>query len=177
MQAWQRLALARTIFRDGQIVILDEPTSALDVRSEHLIRETLLELQSKMTIIVIAHRLSTLDTCSRIMVIQSGEIKAFDAPQQLVAVHPAPCRDVVQRAGVGAMHLQGIAITQFLDPLLGADNRQRTDQVLRVQGVAAHTCHSSGMSSAAMGATSNSRDAPSGSTTFTSTLVSSLPCP
>lgn len=79
----QRLCIARALIESPDILILDEPTSALDVRSEHLIRETLLQLRERMTIIVIAHRLSTLDMCSRIMVIQGGELKAFDTPQRL----------------------------------------------------------------------------------------------
>ena len=65
------------------MLILDEPTSALDVRSEHLIRETLLGLKERMTVIVIAHRLSTLDICDRIMVIQGGRLVAFDTPTEL----------------------------------------------------------------------------------------------
>lgn len=65
------------------VLILDEPTSALDVRSEHLIRQTLTELREHMTIIIVAHRLSTLDICDRIMVIQNGELQGFDTPAQL----------------------------------------------------------------------------------------------
>ena len=65
------------------VLILDEPTSALDVRSEHLIRQTLTKLRERMTVIIIAHRLSTLEICDRIMVIQDGELKAFDTPENL----------------------------------------------------------------------------------------------
>ena len=65
------------------VLILDEPTSSLDVRSESLIRETLSELSKKMTVIVIAHRMSTLEICDRIMVIQDGQLKAFDTPANL----------------------------------------------------------------------------------------------
>ena len=53
------------------------------MRSEHLVRETLLALKQRMTIIVVAHRLSTLDICDRIMVIQAGELKGFDTPANL----------------------------------------------------------------------------------------------
>ena len=65
------------------MLILDEPTSALDVRSEHLIRNTVLGLKERMTVIVIAHRLSTLTICDRIMVIKDGELKDFDTPDAL----------------------------------------------------------------------------------------------
>ncbi len=79
----QRLCIARALVEKPDVLILDEPTSALDVRSEHLIRSTLLELRSEMTVIIIAHRLSTLDICDRIMVIQGGELRGFDAPTVL----------------------------------------------------------------------------------------------
>ena len=79
----QRLCIARALVENPDVLILDEPTSALDVRSEHLIRSTLLELKDRMTVIVIAHRLSTLTICDRIMVISDGQLKAFDTPDAL----------------------------------------------------------------------------------------------
>jgi ATP-binding cassette subfamily B protein len=79
----QRLCIARALVEHPDVLILDEPTSALDVRSEHLIRSTLLGLKDRMTVIVIAHRLSTLTICDRIMVINDGELKDFDTPFHL----------------------------------------------------------------------------------------------
>ena len=79
----QRLIIARALVESPELLILDEPTSALDVRSESLIRETLDDLRETTTIIIIAHRLSTLGSCDRVMVIQDGELKAFDTPERL----------------------------------------------------------------------------------------------
>lgn len=79
----QRLCIARALVEQPDVLILDEPTSALDVQSEHLIRAMLLRLKERMTIVVIAHRLSTLDICDRIMVIQDGRLVAFDEPAAL----------------------------------------------------------------------------------------------
>lgn len=79
----QRLCIARALVEHPDVLILDEPTSALDVRSEHLIRSTLRGLKDRMTVIVIAHRLSTLAICDRIMVIKDGQLKDFDTPPQL----------------------------------------------------------------------------------------------
>lgn len=79
----QRLCIARALVDYPEVLILDEPTSALDVRSEHFIRETLLGLKHRMSVIVIAHRLSTLSICDRIMVIKDGQLKEFDTPGAL----------------------------------------------------------------------------------------------
>jgi ABC-type multidrug transport system fused ATPase/permease subunit len=79
----QRLVIARALVERPDVLVLDEPTSALDVRSEHLIRRTLDDLRAEMSIVIIAHRLSTLESCDRIMVILDGELKGFDTPDNL----------------------------------------------------------------------------------------------
>lgn len=79
----QRLCIARALVEEPDVLILDEPTSALDVRSEHLVRSTLLDLKDRMTVIIIAHRLTTLTICDRIMVIKDGQLKDFDTPVHL----------------------------------------------------------------------------------------------
>ena len=79
----QRLIIARALVEHPDVLILDEPTSSLDVRSEHLIRQSLEGLREHMTIIIIAHRLSTLDSCDRLMVINEGGLMGFDTPDNL----------------------------------------------------------------------------------------------
>jgi ABC-type multidrug transport system fused ATPase/permease subunit len=79
----QRVSIARALAGEPQLLIMDEPTSALDVRSESLIRQTLSELRGQVTVIIIAHRLSTLDICDRIMVIQGGRLRAMDSAASL----------------------------------------------------------------------------------------------
>ena len=79
----QRLCIARALVERPDVLILDEPTSALDPRSEHLLRGVLSRLAEQMTVIVIAHRLSTLEICDRIMVVQHGRMVGFDAPDRL----------------------------------------------------------------------------------------------
>lgn len=79
----QRLCIARALVEHPDVLILDEPTSALDVKSEHQVRSTLERLRASMTIVIIAHRLSTLDMCDRIMVIQDGQLMGFDSPDRL----------------------------------------------------------------------------------------------
>lgn len=79
----QRISIARALLRNPSILVLDEPTSALDMRSESLVHETFTDLKGSVTIFVIAHRLSTLNTCDRIMVMGDGRLQAFGAREAL----------------------------------------------------------------------------------------------
>jgi ABC-type multidrug transport system fused ATPase/permease subunit len=81
----QRISIARALLRRPAILVLDEPTSALDMRSESLVHETFTELREDVTIFVIAHRLSTLNTCDRIMVMNEGRLQAFGTRAELEA--------------------------------------------------------------------------------------------
>lgn len=81
----QRLAIARALIGQPELLVLDEPTSALDGESETLIRDTLGRLRGNVTVVIIAHRMSTLDLCDRIMVIEDGRVTGLDAPNALQA--------------------------------------------------------------------------------------------
>jgi ATP-binding cassette subfamily B protein/subfamily B ATP-binding cassette protein MsbA len=70
----QRITIARALLRDAPILILDEPTSALDVETEALVMEAIERLMEGRTTFIIAHRLSTVRRCDRIIVLRDGVI-------------------------------------------------------------------------------------------------------
>jgi ATP-binding cassette subfamily B protein len=70
----QRIAIARAILRDAPLLLLDEATSSLDADSETLVQQALERLTRGRTTIVIAHRLATVLSCDRILVLDHGRI-------------------------------------------------------------------------------------------------------
>jgi len=83
----QRLGIARALYLDPKILVLDEATSSLDAESEHEISKTIQGLKDKVTVIVIAHRLSTVINADQVIYMQDGSIVAqgtFDSLRDLV---------------------------------------------------------------------------------------------
>src|SRR5262249_45061433 len=66
-----------------EVLVLDEPTSALDPNTERLIQDSLNELKHELTLFIVAHRMSTLDACDRVMVIVDGRLEAFNTASAL----------------------------------------------------------------------------------------------
>lgn len=83
----QRLAIARALYRNPKILIFDEATSSLDLKTENEITEMLKEFKGKKTIIAIAHRLSTLKMCDRIVYLKNGEIVDTGTFKELSALY------------------------------------------------------------------------------------------
>ncbi|HYD08671.1 MAG TPA: ABC transporter ATP-binding protein, partial [Acidimicrobiales bacterium] len=98
----QRLGLARALACDPDLLVLDEPTSALDMRSESLIQETLDELAAEVTMVIVAHRMSTLARCSHILVLQDGRATAFGTPEE-VSASSAFYREAIAMTSSGTM--------------------------------------------------------------------------
>lgn len=88
----QRIAIARAILKDAPILILDEATSALDSESERLIQDALTKLMKGRTSIVVAHRLSTIASLDRIVVLDHGKI-----------VEQGPHKTLLEQKGIYAM--------------------------------------------------------------------------
>jgi ATP-binding cassette subfamily B protein len=81
----QRIAIARAILKDPRILVLDEATSALDAESEHLVQEALERLMVGRTVLVIAHRLSTVKDADTVVVLEAGRIAESGTHAELLA--------------------------------------------------------------------------------------------
>jgi ABC-type multidrug transport system fused ATPase/permease subunit len=81
----QRIAIARAVIRNSPILVLDEPTAALDTESEHLVIDALRRLMKGRTVIMIAHRLSTLVDADKIIVLKDGVVVEEGTHEALIA--------------------------------------------------------------------------------------------
>lgn len=80
----QRISIARELYKDIEILIMDEATSALDSETERFVQDKIDELKGQYTIIIVAHRLSTIKNADRIVLMRNGEIEQTGTYQQLI---------------------------------------------------------------------------------------------
>jgi ATP-binding cassette subfamily B protein len=93
----QRIAIARAVLLNPQILILDEATSALDSESEALVQEALERLMQHRTVFIIAHRLSTVRRCDRILVVEKGQIVESGSHEELLRLEGRYARFYAQQ--------------------------------------------------------------------------------
>uniref|UniRef100_A0A1I8AD46 ABC-type antigen peptide transporter n=1 Tax=Steinernema glaseri TaxID=37863 RepID=A0A1I8AD46_9BILA len=105
----QRIAIARALVRDPVVLLLDEATSALDSESEHLVQEAISKNLTGRTVILIAHRLSTVENADKIIVISGGEVQQVGVHKELL-LQDGIYKQLVQR------QMQGGADTVFEPP-------------------------------------------------------------
>jgi len=84
----QRVAIARALYRDPSLIIFDEATSSLDAESENEISAALGRISRSKTLIIIAHRLSTVKDCDKILVLEKGVVIGFDTHDNLIEFCP-----------------------------------------------------------------------------------------
>ena len=80
----QRISIARAILKDAPIIILDEATASIDPENEHLIQSAISELTNGKTIIIIAHRLATIENADQILVVENGKIVEKGTHKELI---------------------------------------------------------------------------------------------
>ena len=88
----QRIAVARAVLKNPPILIFDEATSALDSASEHAIQQELNRLSQNRTVLMIAHRLSTVVDADEIIVLEQGRVVERGSHEQLLGKHGAYAR-------------------------------------------------------------------------------------
>ncbi|XP_037531128.1 multidrug resistance-associated protein 5 [Nematolebias whitei] len=92
----QLLCVARALLRNSKILILDEATAAIDTETDRLIQDTIRCEFGTCTTLIIAHRLNTVMSCSRIMVLDNGQILEFDSPAALLAEENSRFRSMIE---------------------------------------------------------------------------------
>lgn len=80
----QRVAIARTLYSNPSIIIFDEATSSLDAKNEKSIQETIYGLKGKQTLVIVAHRLSTIKDCDKIIWLEKGQIVMCGDPRKVL---------------------------------------------------------------------------------------------
>ena len=85
----QRIGLARALYKQAELLVLDEATSALDNRTEAEVMEAIESLDRQITVILIAHRLSTVQRCDRILLLEQGRIAGLGTYAELLAGNSA----------------------------------------------------------------------------------------
>ena len=80
----QRIGIARALYKHSNIIVLDEATSALDYETEAKVMEAIVNATNKVTVLIVAHRLTTLKNCDQIVEIVDGNIKNIGSYKEIV---------------------------------------------------------------------------------------------
>ena len=80
----QRIGIARALYKNADVIVFDEATSALDDETELAVMEAIESLDEHLTVIIVAHRLSTLKNCSEIVELKDGQITRIGTYEEVV---------------------------------------------------------------------------------------------
>ncbi|MBT4906593.1 MAG: ABC transporter ATP-binding protein, partial [Rhodospirillaceae bacterium] len=96
----QRIAIARELFKDPELLIFDEATSSLDGQSEAYVQDSIDKLHGQRTIVIIAHRLSTMRRCDWLYVFENGTVIEQGGFNELYAQSNSAFRRMCEQQGV-----------------------------------------------------------------------------
>ena len=85
----QRIGIARALYQEASVIVFDEATSALDNTTERAVMDSVNNLSGRFTIILIAHRLSTVERCDQLIELENGEIVSKGSFQDLLKTSPS----------------------------------------------------------------------------------------
>jgi ATP-binding cassette, subfamily B, bacterial PglK len=105
----QRIGIARALYHDPEVLVLDEATSALDGATERVVFDAIRELYGKVTTIIIAHRLSTVQACDHVFVLDRGRLVASGTFDEVLAESPQ-LRDMARGSAAGGHPLDGASV-------------------------------------------------------------------
>ena len=80
----QRLGIARALYKERTILVLDEATSALDINTEKQVMKSLNNLNKKLTVFIVAHRISTVQNCDKLLLFSNGNLKSYGNPEEII---------------------------------------------------------------------------------------------
>ena len=90
----QRIGLARAFYRDSNLLILDESTSALDVHTEKEILDKLHNSSDELTLLMISHKISTLEMCDRILWFDKGKLVMDGSPSEILSIYKSKFQQI-----------------------------------------------------------------------------------
>lgn len=93
----QRVAIARALYNEPELIIFDEATSALDMKNEKAIHETILSLRNSVTMVIIAHRLTTVEGCDTLVWLENGRIFRQGSPAEVLPEYEEALRQSPMR--------------------------------------------------------------------------------
>lgn len=100
----QRISIARALLKDAPIVLLDEATASLDVENETKVQGALSRLLAGKTVLVIAHRMRTVEAADKIIVLDQGRVAEQGSPEQLLKNENSIFRHMTQLQAQGASY-------------------------------------------------------------------------
>nr|XP_046179705.1 ATP-binding cassette sub-family C member 4-like [Oncorhynchus gorbuscha] len=118
----QLVCLARAVLRKNRILIIDEATANVDPRTDELIQKTIREKFRECTVLTIAHRLNTIIDSDRILVLDAGQIHAYDEPHTLLQNHDGIFFKMVQQTG----RQEAVALLQSAEQAYNSRSRPST---------------------------------------------------